>query len=58
MYEYAVPGDLSKMQKDDPAAMQKTLNEMAQEGWRLTSTVSVVNNAASYIYMFFERARS
>ena len=57
MFEYAVRGDTSQLRKNDPTAMQKLANEMAAEGWRLVSTESVVNNAASYVYLFFEREK-
>lgn len=57
MYEYVVKGDLSMTGKNDPAAMAKTVNEMAAAGWRLVSTASVAHQSVSYVYMFFERAR-
>ena len=59
MYEYAVREDTSQLRQNDPQAIQKILNEMAAAGWRLAATTSVVNpNAASRIYVFFEREKS
>jgi uncharacterized protein DUF4177 len=57
VFEYAVRADLSRMKKNSTGAMETMVNEMARDGWRLVSTEALVNNAASYIYFFFERER-
>lgn len=57
MYEYKVLRDVSQKNDNDPKALEKQTNELAAEGWRLTSTAVNAQGNTSKIFLFFEREK-
>jgi hypothetical protein len=61
--EYKVTVDQSMKAENDPKALEKKMNEISTEGWRLAHVTSVTPGssgeimAVSRIYLFWERGR-
>lgn len=47
--------DTKHILKDSSKDIQVKLNEMAKEGWKLSSTDATNFGAAVYMYLYFER---
>lgn len=62
--EYKVTVDQSMKAENDPKAIDKKMNEMSAEGWRLAHVTSVTPGGSgdimtvSRIYLFWERGRA
>ncbi len=56
MLEYKVIEDSSMTGTNDPKVLEKKVNEMVREGWRLAHVAPFgVGMSVSRIYLFFER---
>ena len=57
MLEYKVILDTSFSLENKPDALEKKVNGMALDGWRLAYVTSFLTAAVSRVYLFFERER-
>jgi hypothetical protein len=61
--EYRVTVDQPVKAENDPKALEKKMNEMSLEGWRLAHVTSITPGGSgdimtvSRIYLFWERGR-
>lgn len=57
MYEYKILRDVSLKNDNDPKALEKQANDLAAQGWRLTTTAVNAQGNTSKIFLFFEREK-
>lgn len=57
MFEYKVVRDISMKGDNSPEALEKTMNGLAADGWRLREGVTFAAGAAQKMYFVFEREK-
>ena len=57
MFEYKVVRDISMKGDNNPEALEKSMNELAGQGWRLCEGVTFAVGAAQKMYFVFEREK-